>query len=463
MHIQRHRPHRCHLLQLTRQDERRRGQTTPTDPRSRRNRTSRRGAHRKARAQTAPIVQEPACPTCVLPESPYPSHQTLTRSAPKQQPSKAIFIPRKAACGRRHARGHLVGQLPWGYVRDPESKIAVPDPERAPLVREMFERYATGEESDRTIAAWLNAKGARSAKDRPFGKDTVRDMLVNAAYAGYVSGLRDKRKQIKGLHEAIVTEELFDRVQEVRAWRKRVLKPGRKPSEEYLLRKMLLCERCGSRMHGGRGSTGYVRRYQCSSRRYHSNCDQPIAKAEPLEQQLVQWLSCFKPDGELRNLILSRIETAARQAPGDGAARRKDLNAQLDRLQELYVVGDVSKERYTWRRQAIEEELQRIEPPVRPDLARAEQVLGDFASFWQAESDPFERRKLIASPFDNVWQDEGRIVAVKPRPAFAAYFKAVSETRNGRGRETRASKTATEPEVPATGATGVIPGLCAPP
>ena len=99
----------------------------------------------------------------------------------------------------------------------------------------MFERYATGSESDRTVAPWLNAKGARTARDRPFGKDTVREMLCNAAYAGYVSGLRDRSRWMKGLHQPIVSEELFDRVQEVRSWRTRILKPSR-PSEDYLLR-----------------------------------------------------------------------------------------------------------------------------------------------------------------------------------------------------------------------------------
>jgi DNA invertase Pin-like site-specific DNA recombinase len=85
---------------------------------------------------------------------------------------------------REKARqGHLLGTLPWGYVRDPQSKLAVPHPERAPLVLGMFERYATGHESDRTIAAWLNAKGTLGAKGRPFGKETVRDMLCNASYA----------------------------------------------------------------------------------------------------------------------------------------------------------------------------------------------------------------------------------------------------------------------------------------
>jgi DNA invertase Pin-like site-specific DNA recombinase len=164
-------------------------------------------------------------------------------------------------------QGHLLGTLPWGYVRDAETKIAVPDPERAPLVAEMFRRYATGHESDRSIAAWLDATGARTARGRSFGKDTVREMLCNASYVGYVSGLRDKTRAIKGLPEAIVSDELFDRVQQVRGWRARVLTPG-PPSDEYLLRKLLYCERCGARMHGTRGSKTAIRRYMCSTRRY---------------------------------------------------------------------------------------------------------------------------------------------------------------------------------------------------
>lgn len=81
------------------------------------------------------------------------------------------------------------------------------------------------------------------------------------------------------------------------------------------------------------------------------------------------------------------------------------------------------------RRQTLEEELQRLAPPADPHLDRAQELLGDFARFWRAEPDPAERRKLLASLFDHIWQDAGRIVAVKPRPAFAAYFKALNQTR----------------------------------
>jgi hypothetical protein len=96
----------------------------------------------------------------------------------------------------------------------------------APQVLAMFERYATGQESDRTIAEWLNSKGARTTRGRTFGADTVREMLVNASYCGYVCGLRDKRREIRGRHNPIVSEELVDRVQEVRASEFRGVKGG---------------------------------------------------------------------------------------------------------------------------------------------------------------------------------------------------------------------------------------------
>lgn len=313
-------------------------------------------------------------------------------------------------------------------------------------------RYATGHESDRSIAAWLNAKGARTVRDRPFGKDTVREMLCNAAYAGYVSGLRDKTRAIRGLHEAIIPEELFDRVQEVRSWRTTVLKPGR-PSEEYLLRQLVHCERCGARMHGCRSGNNAMRRYQCSTRRHHGNCEQMMIPAQPLEEQLVAWLHAFQPDAELRRLTLDTITAQNKDRSGD-AERRRELSSQLQRLQELYVIGDLTKPRYVMRRQALEEELQRTAPPTNPDLDRAQALLENFAQFWDAESHPAERRKLILTLFAQVWAKDRQIVAVKPHPAFAHYFLTTAETQH----------TSQEPapggEATRAGATGVGAGVC---
>jgi DNA invertase Pin-like site-specific DNA recombinase len=155
---------------------------------------------------TQPMGEDPSDPSSFLAES---IHEMFD-----EYYSVSLSFWTRSGLREKARQGHLVGSLPWGYIRDPETKLAVQDPERAPLVLQLFERYATGQESDRTLAAWLNATGARTARDRQFGKDTVREMLCNAAYAGYVSGLRDKSRSIRGLHEPIIGEELFDRVQE---------------------------------------------------------------------------------------------------------------------------------------------------------------------------------------------------------------------------------------------------------
>jgi site-specific DNA recombinase len=373
---------------------------------------------------TQPMGDDPSDPSAFRAES---IHEMFD-----EYYSVSLSFWTRAGLAEKARQGHLVGQLPWGYVRDPDTSEAVPHPERAPLVLGMFERYATGQESDRSIAAWLNAKGARTARGRAFAKDTVREMLVNAAYCGYVTGLRDQSREIRGRHEPIVPEALFDRVQEVRSWRTRVLKPG-PPSDEYLLRKLLYCERCGARMHGTRGSRPPVRRYICSTRRQGDPCGEPIVKAEPLEAQLVDWLRAFQPDNELRERVLAAIREATHDADSD-RTRRRDLTAQLERLQDIYVMGDITKPQYVMRRQALEQELERLGPPTDPQLDQAAELLADFDRFWEIEPSPAERRKLIAQLFERIWEHGGTIVAVRPRAGFAPYFEAAHKQQRHRNK-----------------------------
>ena len=80
------------------------------------------------------------------------------------------------------------------------------------------------------------------------------------------------------------------------------------------------------------------------------------------------------------------------------------------------------------RRQAVQDELERLAPPADPQLTEAEKVLADFASFWEREQAPAERHRLLATLFEQVYLDDGQVVAIKPQPAFAAYFQAICES-----------------------------------
>jgi site-specific DNA recombinase len=323
---------------------------------------------------------------------------------------------------REKARqGLLTGSLPWGYLKGAEG-IAAPCPERSPYVLRIYELYAGGQHTDRTLAEWLNANGQRTTRGRLFSTDTVREMLSNAAYAGYVSGRRDKTKAIKGLHEAIVPETLYDRVQELRSQRARTLKPGR-PSQRYLLRGIARCERCQGKMHGTAVGTKLAARYYCATRRASHTCDQPLIHADRVEAQLVDFIADFKPHPAIREEILRRLASSTNTDTTETTEHRAGLEERLRRAHDLYELGDLTRPEYMACREAINAELATTAPDPIPDLDQAQQVLEDFSIFWLKEQDPAAKRQLLSLVFQRVWLDEQRVVAVQPKPSFAPYFQ----------------------------------------
>jgi site-specific DNA recombinase len=332
---------------------------------------------------------------------------------------------------REKARqGLIIGGLPWGYVKG-EDGVAVPDPERAPVVHALFTIYATGRHSLRDLASWLNEREHRTTRGNLFCADTVRDMLCNLTYCGYVTAQRSTSKEIRGRHEPLVDEELFDRVAALRHQRMTTRNPGR-PSPRYLLRSIVRCERCGGRMHGTASGRKGEARYYCSTRRKKHGCDQPLAPALPIEQQIAEWVADFRPTAAIRHEILERL--AHGEASDEETTRRREqLKARRSRLRDLFELSDLQKAEYVSKRDAIDAELDALAPGVTPDLDGARAVIEDFARFWAEANDPEVRRALLQQLFERVWIDGHRIVAVQPTPAFADLF--VPRTNNAASNE----------------------------
>ena len=316
---------------------------------------------------------------------------------------------------REKARqGLLTGSLPWGYVKGPDG-VAVPDQARAPILQQLFELYAHGQHSNRTLAVWLNERGHRTTRGALFCADTVRDMLGNAAYCGYVSGHRDKTKAIRGQHAPLIDEELFDRVQDLRRQRTTTSNPGR-PSSRYLLRSLARCERCDGRMQGTAVGRRGAPRYYCATRRKQHACDQPLAPADRIEEQIVEFIADFRPGQTIRDEILRRLAEPATVDTAEVVRRRAALDERRRRVRDLYELGDLDRDEYLARRQAIDTELDSLAPGLAPDIDAARRVLDDFSLFWRQEPDPEPRRQLLQHLFERVWIDDKRVVAVRPKP-----------------------------------------------
>ncbi len=110
-----------------------------------------------------------------------------------------------------------------GRHRDTDALIC---PLTSAAVLMAFERYSQGIYSDTEIAALLTRHGYRTNGQfgsNPFGKDTITHLLQNRFYLGETSYQGKKKGAVKqtiaGRHEPLISPELFDKCQEVRAKR----------------------------------------------------------------------------------------------------------------------------------------------------------------------------------------------------------------------------------------------------
>jgi DNA invertase Pin-like site-specific DNA recombinase len=116
------------------------------------------------------------------------------------------------AKGRRERaeQGLPNGDLPFGYVPGPTAKTPpVPLESEAKLVKELFERYASGQYSFAVLADWINGCGVSPRSKRgktAFTEDSVRGIVSNNFYRGVV---KYRGAEKPGRHEPIVSDELW--------------------------------------------------------------------------------------------------------------------------------------------------------------------------------------------------------------------------------------------------------------
>lgn len=268
--------------------------------------------------------------------------------------------------------------------------------------------------------------------------DDTWPSIADLSYCGFVSSQRGTSRDIRGKHESIISEELFDRCADLRRQRTTTKNPGR-PSGRFVLKGIARCERCEGRMHGQTSGKKALARYYCSTRRKQTaaGCDQPLAPADEIEQQIAAFVAYFTPSAAIRDEVMARL-TDEHPDNADTVRRRAQLKDRRKRLADLFEMGDVNRAVYVAKRDAIDAELDSLAPGPTPDLDGARAVLEDFGRFWELEPDPVRRRELVSQLFEHVWIDERRVVAVRPTPAFAPFFARRPGMR-GSGTDSRTS------------------------
>lgn len=152
------------------------------------------------------------------------------------------------------------GRCPFGYKRvyDPDSGALVgqePDPETAPIVREIFERLGKGEAIS-AICDDFNARQVRTCGAQKWYRVRVRDLALNVAYIAVRT--YNGNTYPATTWPALVDEATFYRVQRILGDVQRVTtRPGR---AVHLLSYLAVCHLCGADLCAVRG------RYRCQAK-----------------------------------------------------------------------------------------------------------------------------------------------------------------------------------------------------
>lgn len=199
------------------------------------------------------------------------------------------------------AKKHQVigGRAPLGYRVAPDKTYAI-DPKTSPIIKTIFEQYASGSTISEIII-YLNSHGYRTSTGDKFTKDSIPRILHNERYMGVYS-YKDIIREENAI-PAIIDRDTFMRVQDMLKINRR--KPSRKWSyTDYLLSDKLLCGECGASMTGTSGFGKQGVKYQYYACTNHKNgCTKKTVRQDWIEDLVLTEVHNLLQDDDLIEFI----------------------------------------------------------------------------------------------------------------------------------------------------------------
>ena len=265
---------------------------------------------------------------------------------------------------RANVEGRYLGSAPKGYknARDHSDKpILLPD-ENAPLIKEAFQLAATGLYSQQELLREMNKGGLKCAKSQ------FSILLQNRVYAGKVfvkATYNEEARWVDGIHEAFVSTEIFDTVQEILSGRRAKSKRVKiqQLDANLPLRGLLLCSHCGNKLTGSasRGNGGRYYYYHCHI------CKKDRFRADVVNSQLEEMLDEIRIEPVVKDLYQEIIKDMLKDTKDTSKSeiqrREKEIAKQQERINkitDLLADGEMSKSDYVEAKKRYESEIQKL-------------------------------------------------------------------------------------------------------
>ncbi len=240
-------------------------------------------------------------------------------------------------------RGEWPSFSPIGYMADPKSRILVIDLQKGPLVRKLFETYATGKYTLADLKKLSAEWGLLSRKGKPIPVSLIQHTLNNTFYYGL---MRFKGEYYEGSHEPLISKSLFDRVQEMFVRKGR---PHKYKRHNFPLLGLASCSSCGCSITAERQKGHHY--YRCTKKR--GACAEPFIREEKLAEKLrVGIAKVALPEEGFQKMLAEwakdRAQVSQPIASGKATLAEKlpEIQAKLDRLLDAHLEGLIEVSEY---------------------------------------------------------------------------------------------------------------------
>lgn len=336
------------------------------------------------------------------------------------QKAKVGGTPGKAPTGYLNVRDHIDGR---------EVRTVIVDPVRGPFIQMAFELYATGDWTLRQLHRELSDRGLRSAAspktaDKPLSLSKFAKILSNRYYLGVV---RFKGVEYPGRHEALVTPELFERVQVVLDTHTNADERNRR--HPHYLKGTLYCARCRSRLSiqpaTGKSGGQYVY-FFCLGRQRGTKCGQPFIQVEQIEDAVAAYWSTHRLDAKtlkaLRHELtqtLATQHTAIKSEAQRQAARIPRLKDEQLKLLQAHYAGAIPLDLLAQEQARISREMDKATAALdgnSTEFRRIETLFGQLLDLVEHGSELYQsspdniRRLLNQAIFSKLFVDCGEVV-----------------------------------------------------
>lgn len=291
---------------------------------------------------------------------------------------------------------------PIGYLDRGGGKPKEIDPVQGPLVRKAFELYATGRYTLMTLLEEMTRLGLRNRRGNLVSLNGLSTVFNNPFYVGLIRLLKTG-ETFQGVHEPLVTTELFRNVRDVLEGRTnlRVRKVG------HTFRRLLRCRLCGYSLIAER-QKGHVY-YRCQTKSCPTRCVREETVVEAIQTQVLPPLRLSSEEVTAARGILEELKkdwAKEHTAQREGLKLNKSqLSARLARLTDAFIDGNIEKEVFEERKAGLALERRRLEEAMRESeadpsrgITRAEEFLElcKSAEMLYESANDEEKRELLA-------------------------------------------------------------------